>query len=78
MDSAYPGDRSLIERTKIEQQFGEDYFQRTGVRWSGYFGPFGIPVNDTNLGPRGPPVLNMLPAHNIGDIHKVTSNNTYW
>jgi hypothetical protein len=29
-------------------------------------------------GPRPPPVLNMLPASRVGEIHRVTTSNSHW
>ena len=38
-------------------------------RWRHYFGPDG---------PRPPPVLNMWPADEIGQVHEINSTNGYW
>jgi prolyl 4-hydroxylase len=66
-DSPPPDD--LLDLTRREQQYSEEYFNRTGRLWRHYFGP---------NGPRGPPTLYMWPANEIGEIHKVTSTAGVW
>jgi hypothetical protein len=68
-DPAFPGDPALIQRVQAEQAFCDAYFNRTGIRYRHYFGP---------EGPRPAPVLAMLPAAEVGDVHKITSYNGVW
>lgn len=68
-DPAYPGNAALIERVQAEQAFCDAYHNRTGIRYRHYFGP---------EGPRPSPVLAMLPAEEVGDVHKITSYSGIW
>lgn len=68
-DESHPGDAQAIALVKEEEQFSEEYFRKTGIKWRHYYGP---------TGPRPPPVLPMWPAVEVGNIHGVTSPNGYW
>lgn len=59
----------LLEIDKKQQQFIQEYYNRTGIHWRHYF--------DIN-GPRKPPVLYMWPAEHIGQTHNVISREGYW
>jgi hypothetical protein len=47
----------------------QEYYNRTGNQWRHYFGPDG---------PRPPPILHMWPAKEVGQIHKVISDEGHW
>lgn len=46
-----------------------DYYNRTGRLWKHYYGP---------EGPRPPPKLFMWPAKQVGEVHRVISNHSFW
>ena len=48
-----------------EEQFMQDYKKRTGYPWLAHY-------------PRDPPILPMWSTEYIGQIHYVTSNQSYW
>lgn len=48
-----------------EEQFMQDYKQRTGYPWLAHY-------------PRDPPILPMWSTDHIGQIHRVSSNQSYW
>jgi len=68
-DPEFPADEDTLEHNRREEEFGDEYLRRTGRAWRHYYGPDG---------PRPPPILFMWPADNVGDVHRVTSNQTYW
>lgn len=68
-DKDHPAPSHMLAHLEKEERFMAEYKNRTGLQWRHYFGP---------NGPRGPPVLHMWPAKEIGQIHKVTSSEGYW
>lgn len=69
-DVNYPAKQEIIEQTKAEVAYNEEYLKKTnGIQWRHYYGP---------NGPRSPPVLYMLPAHQIGQQHTVTTAYNHW
>ena len=69
-DPARPAPEELLQQSRDEAKFMEEYYQRTGILWRQYYDP----VN----GPRPPPVLYMWPADRIGDVHSVVSHQGQW
>lgn len=60
----------VMEQTIREEEYDKEYMSKNnGLRWRHYFGPDG---------PRPPPVLNMWPADEIGQVHEINSTNGYW
>lgn len=68
-DDKNPAPQNIIDQTRREERFMEDYYNRTGIHWRHYYGPDG---------PRKPPESFMWPARQIGDVHRVTSTAGYW
>eukprot|EP01034_Spumella_vulgaris_P042262 gene42262-52399_t len=68
-DPARPAPAEMLQHRENELKFGAEYLARTGLQWRHYYGPDG---------PRPPPVLHMWPAHEIGEIHGVTSRHGKW
>jgi hypothetical protein len=68
-DKKNPAPKRLLKLQAEEDAFNEDYLQRTGIHWRHFHGP---------KGPRGPPVLHMWEAKEIGQKHLVESSEGYW
>ena len=68
-DPEVPADEDTLEHNRREEEYAEEYLHRTGRAWRHYYGIDG---------PRPPPTLFMWPADSIGDVHRVTSNQSYW
>ncbi len=68
-DPARPPPAAMIKHRENEIKFGDEYLNRTGIQWRHYYGP---------AGPRGPPVLHMWSADEVGQIHGVTSHHGHW
>jgi hypothetical protein len=68
-DAKRPAPPAMLLHRENELKFGAEYLNRTGLQWRHYYGPDG---------PRPPPVLHMWPAHEIGEIHGVTSRHGKW
>ena len=69
MDTKNPPPKEYLQAWEAEEAFMEKYFNKTGLLWRHYYGP---------AGPRPPPVLHMWPATQLGDVHKVTSQEGHW
>eukprot|EP00605_Chrysophyceae_sp_TOSAG23-4_P002636 GSChrysophyteH1.ASY1.ANO1.2912.1 assembled CDS len=61
--------RHMQEQADKERAFLKEYHDRTGLHWRHYFGP---------NGPRGPPVLHMWDAQEIGQVHNISSKSGHW
>ena len=81
--------QDLVEDTRKQQEFMQEYYQRTGNTYTRLlphrsmqylFGALGIHWRHyfANGKPRDPPVLYMWPASYIGETHKVISEAGYW
>ena len=68
-DPLYPAPQHVLEFSRQEEAFHEEYYKQTGIHWRHYYGPDG---------PRPPPTLYMWPAEKIGQVHKVVSPEGYW
>lgn len=68
-DPARPAPKELKKRTDNELEFIKEYKAKHGLAWRHYYGP---------NGPRPPPKLFMWPAHAVGEVHAVTSNQGHW
>lgn len=68
-DPLDPPPEDLQHHTEKELRFMKEYRERTGLHWRHYYGP---------EGPRAPPELFMWPAKEIGQVHRVTSNEGKW
>lgn len=68
-DDEVPADVDILEHNRLEEEYAAHYLNKTGLAWRHYYGP---------NGPRPPPTLFMWPAHNIGDVHRVKSQQGYW
>jgi hypothetical protein len=68
-DKEYPASDELIELTKMELMYSNQYKNKTGLYWRSYFG---------ENGPRPPSNLFMWPADEIGQVHQVISNHGFW
>lgn len=68
-DPTNPPPQHMLDHMVKEEAFMREYLARTGLQWRHYFGPDG---------PRGPPILHMWPAKEIGQAHKVTTSEGYW
>eukprot|EP01084_Bolivina_argentea_P124597 220779_1 len=60
----YPDDQHY-QQFLAEERWMKDYKARTGYPWLAHY-------------PRDPPILPMWPASYVGQIHKITSNQSYW
>ncbi len=68
-DPAHSASPEILDKTKREEKFMEEYYNRTGIHWRHNFG---------FDGPRPPPVLHMWSAQEIGQVHRRTSMNGHW
>lgn len=68
-DEVYPASQELIDLTRKEEKFMDEYYKRTGLHYRHYFGP---------NGPRPPPAEWFWPASSIGAVHTVSTTAGYW
>lgn len=68
-DPDVPAPAHLLELVQKEEAFAQQYRQSTGLEWRHFYG---------QNGPRPPPILNMWPADEIGQVHTVQSDHGQW